>query len=42
MLYSAKSKKELGLLDNKLVSITQIKAIEIDKFRSFNKRLTVI
>jgi len=38
MLYSAKSKKELGLLDNKLVSITQIKAIEIDKFRSFNNR----
>lgn len=39
MFQSAKSKKELGLIDNKQVSIIKIKAIEIEKFRTFNNQL---
>ena len=36
--FIAKSKKELGFSDNKLIPIKSIKAIEIENFRSFKNR----
>ncbi|MBA3695543.1 MAG: AAA family ATPase [Methylotenera sp.] len=36
--FIAKSKKELGFSDNKLIPIESIKAIEIENFRSFKNR----
>ena len=39
MYESAKSKKELGFTDNKLIPIIRIKAIEIENFRTFKNKL---
>lgn len=39
MYESAKSKKELGFTNNKLIPIIRIKAIEIENFRTFKNKL---